>query len=346
MVIIHHCYGYTKSISPIPIEPGTLQSLTRSLEFVFHRTVANGFLGVMIFFVLSGFCIRWSHLNTKSFTWKNFYLRRSFRILPAYWIWLFIGALLAAPEARDILLHVLLIHNLDKETYYSIVAPFWSIAIEWQIYLLYPIVVVVVSKFSKSHTIALFAVLGIGSSVLASNPVSDFLHSDAFRIFGRLPTALMFAWVLGLHLADSVFTGSKIGVSFWKLFSSAAVGILAYTHPYTCILAPLLWSFAAYHLVALFVTGHISLPPCAGNLLARIGIISYSLYLCHDLFSLYYPKIGGMLHIGSGTFLSGAAATFLLLPVILLVGYVSYRWIEVPGTKLGKMILSRRRAKS
>jgi peptidoglycan/LPS O-acetylase OafA/YrhL len=341
MVLVSHSYGYSLSISPVPPEPSTFLSIGKTFDFLFHRTFANGFLGVMIFFVLSGFCIRWSHLKMKNFTWKNFYHRRFFRIIPAYWVWLAVGAALAQSDIRDILLHALLLHNFDANSYHSIIAPFWSIAIEWQIYLIYPILVLLTERLSRFSVLVLFTVTNLGSALLSSNAVAEMIESDMLKIFGRLPTALLLAWMLGFYLADDKIKKRETRCSYLLLFMFLLVGILAYLHPKTCFLAAVPWSFAAYQLVALFLAGKIKWPFKKFDCLTPIGIISYSVYLSHDFFAKIYPKIESTFQLGRGSFAAGATSTAILVLPMLLVGWISYRLLEVPGAKLGKFLGSR-----
>lgn len=302
---------------------------------------ANGFFGVMIFFVLSGFCIRWSHLKTKKFTWKNFYHRRFFRIIPAYWVWLAIGAILAQSDMRDILLHALLLHNFDASSYHSIIAPFWSIAIEWQIYLIYPILLLLNIKFGRFTVLSLFVIANLGSSIISSNTVAEMVGSDALKIFGRLPTALLLAWMLGFYLADDKMAKREVKCSLPLLYACIAAGVLTYMHPKTIFLASLPWSFAAYQLVSLFVAGKLKWPFAKFDFLTPIGIISYSVYLSHDLFAIIYPKIESTFNLGSGSFVAGATATTILVVPMLMVGLISYYLLEMPGAKLGKILGSK-----
>ena len=346
LVLASHTFAYAGVRYPAPIKESTLRSASKFLECVFCQIFANGFFGVMIFFVLSGFCIRWSHLNTKHFTWKNFYQRRIFRIIPAYWTWLAIAAVIASAGACDFILHASLLHNVDKDTYLSILPPLWSIAIEWQIYLLYPMILLLASKFCRFHVLTFFALSNLASSFLSSNPVATFIHSDALKILGRLPTALMFSWMLGFYLADAQMAGTKVKCSPLLLCLYIFSGIATYIHSNTCFLASLPWSLAAYQLVGLFIGKGFHWPFVKVDLLAWIGIVSYSVYLSHDLFARCYPWIERMLGIGRGSFLSGLTAFCVLILPMLLIGYLSYRFVEAPGIRLGKFLGSRFNPKS
>jgi peptidoglycan/LPS O-acetylase OafA/YrhL len=341
MVIIHHAFGYSSSIHPIPPASADLKNITNLFDFIFHCTIANGFLGVMIFFVLSGFCIRWSHLKSNDFTWKQFYQRRFFRIVPAYWFWLLIGCLVVKVEIWDVILHILLIHNVRADTFHSIISPFWSIAIEWQIYMLYPFVLIFASRCRKIWVLMFFAFANLGSSLLSSNPAAELLGGDGLRILGRLPTALMFSWVLGFYLANTLHEGGRVKTTLTPLAINLVLGLLAYMHPKTIFLASVPWSLAAYYIVAYFVFRESEADSGRFKLLAKIGIISYSVYLCHDLFANIYPYLEKELLIGRGAFMDGIVAFSLMITPVIFFGYISYRYVEIGGVKIGKLIANK-----
>ncbi|MEM7408463.1 MAG: acyltransferase family protein [Pseudomonadota bacterium] len=109
------------------------------------RLFENGNTGVALFFVLSGFLLSlplWHVLRDgRSFSYGAYALRRVARIIPAYYGCLF--ALLIAlavtgqlPKAGDIVTHLLLVHHWFDSYFYSINAPFWTIGVEAQFYVL------------------------------------------------------------------------------------------------------------------------------------------------------------------------------------------------------------------
>lgn len=114
----------------------------------------NGWIGVGIFFVISGFCMG---ISTRSdfksgVSCKSYFrytLKRFVRIAPPYYIsilfWcLVISAYKIAPksiEVKDIISHMAFTHNFHKDTFFSISGVYWSIAVEMQFYLILPIIV-------------------------------------------------------------------------------------------------------------------------------------------------------------------------------------------------------------
>jgi peptidoglycan/LPS O-acetylase OafA/YrhL len=115
------------------------------LEAVLNATIFNGALGVYLFFVISGLCIRLSQRNAGQFTIGEFYWRRFWRIYPPYLLILLLLVVFKdvnvwhRPGSVDFLTHLLLVHNFWGDFRLSISVPFWSLAYEAQLYLLYPV---------------------------------------------------------------------------------------------------------------------------------------------------------------------------------------------------------------
>lgn len=108
-----------------------------------------GWSGVTLFFILSGFLLFRPYAKSLLYAhaWpstRTFYLRRALRILPGYYISLALLIVLAHPEymqpnhLQNLLLFVTLFMDSTKQTYQMINGPFWTLAVEWQFYLLLP----------------------------------------------------------------------------------------------------------------------------------------------------------------------------------------------------------------
>ncbi len=120
--------------------------------------ILSGASGVTLFFVLSGFLLFLPYAQALLFerNWPSawrFYLRRFFRIVPAYYAALFLIILLFPPQptnqqylqpahTQDLLLFLLFFMDSTKATNHQINGPFWTLAIEWQYYLLLPLLMV------------------------------------------------------------------------------------------------------------------------------------------------------------------------------------------------------------
>jgi peptidoglycan/LPS O-acetylase OafA/YrhL len=108
-----------------------------------------GDTGVTLFFVLSGFLLFMPYAKSLLFegTWplaRHFYLRRLLRIVPAYYVTLFLMILIYQPDflhanrLGDLFMFLTLFMDSSPTAFKQINGPFWSLAVEWQFYLLLP----------------------------------------------------------------------------------------------------------------------------------------------------------------------------------------------------------------
>src|SRR5436190_2033823 len=129
-----------------------------------------GYIGVFLFFVISGFCIHltWARARASGeqhpkIPFGQFWKRRLRRLYPPYIIALVLFFLFTATSVGlnvthffiyDVVLHLLMLHNLDPKTCYSINGVFWTLAIEEQLYLAYFLLLYLRSRFGWGVTLA------------------------------------------------------------------------------------------------------------------------------------------------------------------------------------------------
>ncbi len=125
-----------------------------------------GGTGVTLFFVLSGFLLFMPFAKALLFKtdWplmRVFYMRRVLRIIPAYYVSLFILILLASPEYlhpdhfKNLFLFLAFFMDSARATFRQINGPYWTLAVEWQFYMLLPFIALgiafVVSRVSTTR---------------------------------------------------------------------------------------------------------------------------------------------------------------------------------------------------
>jgi peptidoglycan/LPS O-acetylase OafA/YrhL len=130
----------------------------------------SGFSGVTLFFVLSGFLLFLPYARALLYaeTWPSarlFYLRRTLRIVPAYYITLLLLLLFYDPgylqlqHLGDIGLFLTFFMDSTKQTSQQIDGPLWTLAVEWQFYMLLPVLAwgmrLVVRRVAPSRRIVL-----------------------------------------------------------------------------------------------------------------------------------------------------------------------------------------------
>ena len=176
-----------------------LRALAATLVLIFHaKFVSGGFIGVDIFYVISGFLITGLLLkelnSTGRISLKAFYLRRSKRLLPASFLVLFVTALFAwliiPPIARgsigrDLIATTLYISNYlfawwdnDYQNLNATPSPFihyWSLAVEEQFYIFWPLFIIALASLRSARkfvigfslvTVTTFA-LGVWLTIVA-----------------------------------------------------------------------------------------------------------------------------------------------------------------------------------
>jgi peptidoglycan/LPS O-acetylase OafA/YrhL len=193
-----------------------LRALAAILVLLFHaRFLPGGFIGVDIFYVISGFLITGlllKELTTSGkISLKDFYLRRSKRLLPASFLVLFITAIVAwlflppisrGSIGRDLIATTLYVSNYlfawwenDYQNLNATPSPFihyWSLAVEEQFYIFWPIFIIALAKLKSSKKF----LIGFWSVTLVTFALGAWLTVIApIWAFYSLPTR---AWELSI----------------------------------------------------------------------------------------------------------------------------------------------------
>ncbi|WP_309399381.1 acyltransferase family protein [Cerasicoccus maritimus] len=321
-------------------------SISKTYLLIFPATY--GFTGVAVFFVISGFCIHLSHQRSGEKGWRSFSTRRFFRIYPPYvfalliflfaWPW---GSLsMDEPKLVQFLTHILAIHNFDSQTIYGINGSFWSIAIEIQLYALYPILLIFAKKPNWKRALWITGALEIALRSIAS--IYDLLHIKEPLLLNT-PLAYWFSWALGAYLAECYLKNQSsrlLQVRFdLVLIIALAVNLFKPTEHFTFLGFALLTAIAIERLM----TEKWQLPT---NLVFRwswrhlsfLGTISYSFYLIHQPFlNLTYQVLNWALPGAYFHRLALLAVCGLFwYPIVLILSYLMYKLIELPSIQLGK----------
>ena len=210
-------------------EPITLH--TSGLTMDFTPIISMGWFGVDVFFVLSGFVLTWQALRQSRSApqltpanfgryYGEFIHRRVLRVYPAYYACLAVLLPLAwlhvygnPPDFADVALHLVMFHNVAGDYVSTINGVFWSLPFEWQFYLLFPLLVLLILR---GQTLWLL-LLGITASavskiiVLSGGPAS---HSAL--LLAQLPMRLD-AFVLGMVAAKMAYGWRRD--SHWRVWS-------------------------------------------------------------------------------------------------------------------------------
>ncbi len=148
LVLVFHTFFVYQLAHPVHDVADIINELGMGWAWAF-----NGDKGVDVFFVMSGFLIsgilfrqiaKSGHMDL-----KNFYIRRYLRLTPAYYFTLTVYWLLNGPNSDYIWANYLYISNFIDYGHQA-VGWTWSLAIEEQFYFIYPLLLMVILKYSKS----------------------------------------------------------------------------------------------------------------------------------------------------------------------------------------------------
>lgn len=348
-VFLFHSLGVAFGFDRLPWK-GLFRDFGCTRTFLPLYPLTYGWAGVALFFVVSGFCIHLSHQRSKDKGWMFFANRRFFRIYPPYflavcvffflWPWTEAGADGVSPAAQ-LLTHLLAINNLGEATFFGINPSLWSIAVEIQLYAIYPLLLALTGRLGWSRGVAVVAGIEIGLTL--ARTISGEIFGLKFPFFlGASPFAYWLSWTLGAYLCECFMTGRSSRM-FTARFDVVAVAALLLplfkpTAPFSFLAFAWLTAIAIERLM----TGKWKLPEggvfkVAWLHLGLLGVISYSFYLIHQPILMLTRTLWGKL--GSGA-LPHPLVMFLTClawyPAILLAAYAMYRWVEKPSIALGK----------
>jgi peptidoglycan/LPS O-acetylase OafA/YrhL len=304
----------------------------------------NGWMGVDLFFVLSGFLITGILLDTKPADnyFKDFYARRCLRIWPLYYALLFF-MFVAVPLLRPSEAHVVFEKSAPWWAYCLFLQNFmlatptmaagalavtWSLAIEEQFYLVWPFAV----RYCSVSTVRRIAIIVILISPVLRWYLSAHGANIYSNVFCRLD-GLMVGALLAVAIRTRDFTPSKYLSGAWLLlFGCGALALLAEAHDsrwitfsFTAISSAALVYLAIYSRRRWFQT------VLANRLLVYTGVISYGLYLLHKI-----PfDVVQSLHMNRHPVLMLLGALFASYVIAIL----SFNLLEKPFLKLKRFFV-------
>ena len=350
----------------------SLRALAVLAVIIYHVDVnylPGGFLGVDLFFVLSGYLISSliikEYRKTGSLNLYNFYIRRARRLLPAVYFMITVG-LVVMVLFNEVLLrksHLdaifgyiyssnwwYIFHKLDYFDSFGAQSPFkhlWSLAIEEQFYMIFPLLFLLVNRKKKSkdgtyklNKNFLYVVLGLILVSLIAHILLFDINNISRIYFGTDTRAFsLLVGVVGAILYPMERLHAKVTPQQNMLYSvvslvsiATLITVMIYTSEYNTLLYR-----GGFLLVAILGLIVIISSGKQHTLMSRllsfkpvvfIGKISYSLYLWHFPVLVLTTPVS---EIGNPNII------FVILRVILtfILATASYVFVETPIRKLG-----------
>ncbi len=345
-----------------------LRAIAVLLVLIFHTdpsALSGGYIGVDIFFVISGYLITRiiidEHNRTNSFSFQNFYTRRIQRLAPALIFTLTISFifsfLLFTPQhfqrfGEEIIYATLSLSNIffwSENGYFNTASEFkpllhtWSLSVEEKFYLFWPAVLVFILKKHSKHIVTLILLTGglisLGANLIFSDiqnsalkeliPATETLFADGASTIFYLTPFRVFEFAIGALL---VRPQNKQGLPnlYLELALTTGLGLIAYA----ALSFTEITNFPSYN----------ALIPCTGaamviyaanakytgsllrnKVMIKIGLISYSVYLIHWPMIVFYKYY-------SITPLS-ALEKPTIVAMSLALGTLMHKYIELPFRK-------------
>jgi len=317
-----------------------------------------GHLAVGVFIVLSGFCLMLpvvtdggGHLPRG---FAEYLRRRAWRILPPYYAAFGMSAAILAAglalrgtglvQGEDVrqgfsigsfFSHLLLIHNLNVTWAYSVNSPLWTVATEWQIYFLFPLVLLPMWRhFGNVASVTLGFGIGLAPMLFLRREQSLWWagpwylglfglgmaaadYSVRFRNREQAPSAPALLGIGSLALLVLLCSLRPFTVPIWVL--DAVVGLAA-----SCLIA-----YCALEAAATPAAGkHWLLRVLQSAPIAGLGAFSYSLYLIHFPLQRGLVRVLQTLHLTPEQILF--IQIFIGMPLIIGLAYLFYQGCERP----------------
>jgi peptidoglycan/LPS O-acetylase OafA/YrhL len=311
------------------------------LYHAFPDAMRGGFVGVDIFFVISGFLITGiiaRELDLGRFSLVGFYNRRIRRIFPALivllaavlvlgWLWMLPAAY--AQLSSDVFASAAFFANIAlllQSGYFDIEAAkkpllhLWSLGIEEQFYLFWPLILMLAAQLRVS-LLAVSIVIGLASfalnvALIGSNPVATFYlpFTRAWELLAG--AALACGWI---KLNQSAIASNwRAGIGILLVAMAAAVLDTSRAFPGWWAVLPVLGCALLLSAPHAWGSRHL----LANPVMVWIGLISYPLYLWHWPLLVFFALI----KFAPLTLLERG----LIVGLSIALAWATYRFVEIP----------------
>lgn len=307
----------------------------------FTQWFGGGFVGVDVFFVISGYLITsilLGEMKSGKFSILRFYERRARRILPALFLVLFACLPLAwftmwpgdmLQFARSLNMVVIFLSNhffFHHSDYFDTAAEFkpllhtWSLAVEEQYYFLFPPLLLLITRYAKNALPYILAAFCVVSLAFAHYWVHVVPGSAYFLLPSRFWELMIGSLLAYRHQTHAPRNHGPLSLLGLVMIAYSIVSFSPST-PYPSLYT-LLPTLGAALIILYAQPGTIVSTLLSTRAMVGIGLISYSTYLWHQpLFA--FARLRGMAEDGSGFFLG-------LIALSLLLAALTWRFVETP----------------
>jgi peptidoglycan/LPS O-acetylase OafA/YrhL len=312
-----------------------------------HAIASTGYIGVTLFFLLSGFILAYNYAGQDGElrgTRRTFWVARLARVYPLYLFALLLAAAsfafsfvthrigtVAAAQAGVLTPFLLQAWHPDSHVALAWNMPGWSLSAEAFFYLVFPGMLMVLSKIQPRYFLLTSIGLWAGALLPAVCQATAFPDLNWQEYVIHLPLLRLAEFSLGVVLGLMYLRGIRLNGQ-WALPLLLGVGaalIVVYGQVPKSVISNGLFSPLFGLLVIALAAGGGWLPTILGTPLARLlGEASYGIYLLHIPLYGWYRLALDRLIPGFAEGLPGFGVFFVILTVCSIY---AYRYVEVPG---------------
>lgn len=295
-----------------------------------------GAVGVSIFFAISGFCIHYGYLKNKDFNYRDFFIKRFFRVYPLYFfgILFFVTLGYYSKIFKDIpfesfIYNIFFLQNLVSTV---VISPsFWTLAIEFQLYLLFPVFIYLRKKFGFRNALMMISIPQIILYLLAYLRIFDI----SFDFIHNVPFTFWFNWIIGAYVAERYILGKK-AFSKTLTISTLLISFFLFFVPFLYELRYLIGSVLGAVVIDYFINKENtnSFKSLFSRSIITSGLISYSLFVFHQpIMGSFVQRIVYLNSIESKLIIF--LISLLTYILVYIFSYFTYLYIEKTSIRFG-----------
>jgi peptidoglycan/LPS O-acetylase OafA/YrhL len=300
--------------------------------------IEEGHSGVSLFIVLSGFILSIGTIG-RLISYRLFLTARALRIYPLMIVFLVVGASANPSNITSVLTSALPL-NVAGGVGGTFTAMFWAVAVEFQCYLVFPLLISLSNERGSKFLIQVIAVAVLMRCLVVFSDGANPRDLSYWTVVGRIDQ-----FCIGIVVARAYVLGGVDKVRpWWFLLASSTVGVSLAV--FNCLGGwpavgawKVLWPTFEGAMWGTFILTYIAaarlLPRGLAWICTKLGEISYSMYLVH--FPVVFAVINHRMFVqvtGNGHYDALLTTLIVVLPVVIALATLTYRTIELPFLRM------------
>lgn len=310
----------------------------------FIKFMLAGDTGVTLFLVLSGFLFTIiSNGGKKEISYKIFIFNRFIRIFPLLAVaWITAMSLSRGTANFSDALTLFLFSNLQSSPLLAHFGQTWTIAVEFQFYLIFPFLALFLNRYGVKYIVYLSVFWLLWRTMIVSIyggnlGTSAYLNNHYYYLtmigrFDQLLIGMVFGYVYlnySNKFSNPFFFIGSIFLVFFSLIQLRNEGLWYIPTPFVTSLSYLeacMWGV----FILTYLSSSMKIPKIIDSSLSRLGEVSFSEYILHGIVLYSFHKTFGTLHFTENANFNACLNFAIILPIILVFSKLCFELIEKP----------------